>query len=139
MKTSDDLAENLVAHFNAATLALKCPAEKPPVVPDFEKETATSFRIYLVPYSESEEAFDQGDTCREELHVSVVVHGPLSATVSRARALELVKSARLSLRETEFDGFRWFRNETLTLLDREALRTKNTLLSSFRALYYNFE
>ena len=90
-------------------------------------------QVFVIPYGESEEAFDRGDACREELTCSVVVNGP----VTREEGVELSRFLRYGLRETELGGYRWQDNETVSLWDSEALR-KGQFLGLFRATYFDY-
>jgi hypothetical protein len=136
--TSDLRADYLVTEFNAiADPAIAFTATNPPEVVDVESERA-DWAVFVQPFAESEEPQDRGDMSREELQVNVIVHGPLSATLTRAVALTFMKSLRDALRETEFEGYRWDGNETVSLFDFDALKTKKQFLSLFRATYFHF-
>lgn len=136
--TSDDLADLLVTHLNGlADKPITYQAVKPEEVAEADKERS-DWGVFIVPYSEAEEAFDRGDTCREELVCSVVINGPVRGSVTREKGCELSRFLRFSLRETELGGYRWQENETVSLYDSDALKTKGQFLSLFRATYYDF-
>lgn len=136
--TADDLADLVVVELNAiANPPIKFTAVKPDDFGTIDKETS-SFTVFVIPFSESEEAFDRGDACREELVVSVVVNGPVKAPLTRAEASEFVRLLRSTLRETILDEVRWSSNETVSLYDFEAMKTKKQFLSLFQATYYRF-
>ena len=133
--TADEIADELVTHFNAISDPLIAfQAIVPDDVEDIEKER-TDFVVFVVPTGESEEPFDRGDTCNEERVISVVVSGPIK-TVTKRLAMQFGEQLRRSLRETEFQGYRWSGNETTTLIDYNALKTKGQFLSRFDATYF---
>jgi hypothetical protein len=134
--TADELADHLVEHFNAIEEPLVAfEAANPAEITEAEKERS-DFGVYVIPNSESETAFDRGDTCDERRVVSVIVNGPVRGNVTKAVAMKFSEQLRLSLRETQFDGHRWAGNETTTLIDYGALKTKAQFLSRFDATYY---
>jgi len=134
--TSDQLADSLVLHFNAISDPLIAFQAIKPEVAEADKE-CSDFAVFVIPFGESEAAFDRGDTSREERVVSVVVNGPIGQ-VTKSIALAFCESLRRSLRETEFDGLRWSGNETVSVYDFDALNTKSQFLHLFRATYFTF-
>lgn len=135
--TSEDLAKLLAAHFTELDdkpIEFAARVTDDVSVADAER---SDWAVFLVPFEESEEPFDRGDACREELVVSVVINGP-AKQVGRAKGSELAKFLRNSLRETEFGGFDWAGNETALLYDADAFKTTGQFLSVFRATYYTF-
>ena len=136
--TSDALADLVVATLNAlVSPPLNFQAINPPEMATADAERS-NFAVFAIPFSETESSFDRGNTCREDRVVSVVVNGPLDMNVTRAKALEFVEFLRLGLRGTELGGYLWADNETVSIFDTEALKTKNQFLSLFRASYYRF-
>lgn len=135
--TSNDLADYIVAHLNLLDdPIIEFQAVNPETVAEASKEIA-DFQVFVMPFEETEEAIDRADTCREERVVSVVVNGPIGQ-VTKSIALQFAEQLRLSLRETEFEGYRWQGNETVSVLDAEALKSKNQFLHLFRATYFTF-
>jgi hypothetical protein len=136
--TSEELCSELATHFNdLADKPIEYLASVPAETPTTVKET-TDWQVLVVPFSESEESFDAGDTCREERVVSVIVTGPIRGTTTRDKGSELCKFLRDNLRETSFDGFRWAGNDTVSLYDTDALKTLNQFASLFQATFYSF-
>ncbi len=146
---ADDLADKLVNLFNtASSLPFAVKAENPEVVEI--AATQEEWVIKCIAFAESEDSEDRGDMCREELQVDVYVHGPITDTIKKKQAIQLVRTLRRLLRETEFAfvdeddaaetaTYRWDRNETVNgLFDVDALNTKKQFLSMFRATYFNF-
>lgn len=137
--TADDLADLLVTHFNGLDgKPIQYRAENREEIPDVEKELQPNYTVFVIPYAENEESFDRGDTCREEIVCSLVVQGPLNSSQKRAKASELVRFLKFSLRETVLGGAKWDSNETVSLWDAEAMNAKAQFLSVFRAAYYQF-
>lgn len=135
--TSNDLADYLVAHLNLLDDPLiEFQAVNPETVAEASAEVH-NFQVFVMPFEESEESIDRADTCREERIVSVVVNGPIGQ-VTKSLALQFAEQLRLSLRETEFEGYRWQGNETVSIYDADALKTKNQFLHLFRATYFTF-
>jgi hypothetical protein len=137
--TSDELADDLVAHFNALDdKPIEFQAVNPPEEIDCEAER-DDWRVFVWPFAEREQSLDRGDMCREELDVDVFVHGPTKTQIGKDKGMELVRFLRESLRETTFGGFRWDKNETVSgVFDAGVLRLKKQFLSTFRATFYNF-
>lgn len=136
--TADDLADLLVIHFNGlAAPPIAFQAVKPVEVAEAEKERS-DWAVFVVPFGESEEPFDRADACREEYICSVIINGPVKASLTRAKGSEFCKFLRDGLRETTLGGLRWDGNETVSLWDVDALKTKSQFLSLFRATYYQF-
>lgn len=134
--TSDQIADSVVAHLNATTAKpIQFEAVKPATVAEAEAESA-SYGVFVLPYAESEVPFDNGFTCKRERVVSIVVNGPINDLVDRAKAMEFSEFVRTALEGTEFDGYLWSGNETVSLYDAEVLRTKNKFLSLARATYF---
>jgi hypothetical protein len=135
--TSNDLADYIVVHLNLLVdPIIAFQATNPETIAEASKEVA-DFQVFVMPFEESEESIDRADTCREERVVSVVVNGPIGQ-VTKAIALQFAEELRYSLRETEFEGYRWQGNETVSVLDADALKTKGQFLHLFRATYYTF-
>lgn len=135
---ADELAELVATYVDAlASPPIVFNATVPATAASVEAETA-DWKVFVLPYGESEEALDRGDMCREELTCSVVINGPVNGVTTKQNGLELSKFLRTSLRETEFSGFRWESNEVATVYDFDALKTKSQFLSLFRATYFQF-
>ncbi len=135
--TSNDLADYIVAHLNLLDDPLiEFQAINPETVAEASVEVH-NFQVFVMPFEESEESIDRADTCREERVVSIVVNGPIGQ-VTKAIALQFAEQLRLSLRETEFEGYRWQGNETVSIYDADALKSKNQFLHLFRATYFTF-
>ena len=135
--TSDELADHLAEHLGTIEEPIiEFQAVKPETVAEAQAERS-DYGVFVIPYAESETPLDRGDMCNEERVVSVVVNGPLK-TVPRATALKFCEQLRNSLRESEFDGYRWAGNETVSIFDSAVLKEKNQFLSLFRATYFNF-
>lgn len=134
--TSDELADLVVEHFNAlAGPVIEFQAVNPPEIGEADKERS-DFGVFVIPNSETETAFDRGDTCDERRVLSVIVNGPIRGNMTRRLAMQFGEQLRRSLRETEFEGYRWARNETTTLVDYAALKSKNHFLSRFDTEYF---
>lgn len=137
--TSDDLADALVEHFNELEeVPIEFEAQKPEeeIVLDPKVQ---EWKVYVWPAGESEEAIDRGDMCREELQVEVYIHGPIGEQFTKKKAIEFVKFLRKSLRETQFENFRWDSNELVDgVFDTGVLKLKKHFLTVFRATYFNF-
>ncbi|MGD9632655.1 MAG: hypothetical protein AB7I57_18335 [Pirellulales bacterium] len=134
---AEELAKKLATHFSALDekpVGFQATAPLELAVADAERR---DWGVFVVPFEESEEPLDRGDMCREELVVKVVVNGP-TKQITRAKGIELSKFLRDSLRETEFDGFRWAGNETELLYDADAFKSSGQFLSVFRATYFTF-
>jgi hypothetical protein len=136
--TSDALADLVVTQLNAASSPpIAFTAEKPGSVADAQVEQE-EFRVFVLPYSEAETPFDQGNTCRRELVVSLVVNGPIAGQINKRLSLEFALWVRTTLENSELGGYTWGGNETVSLYDVDALKTKNQFLSLARAAYFDF-
>lgn len=147
--SSDQLADLLVPHFSELDmeelgdeLELELPIEFDVENPDHEiliNVEATDWTVQIWPFGESETSIDRGDACREELLVDVYVHGPLNEVITRQHGVDLVRALRYSLRGTEFEGFRWEKNETVNgVFDAGLLKSATLFVSMFRATFFNF-
>lgn len=136
---ADELCDLLVEHFNElADQPITYNAEHPAEAATADKERG-DWKVFVLPYEESEEPITLGrETCREEYVASVVVNGPIDATTTKALGIELQKFLRESLKGTELGGCLWAGNEVPSLYDGEALKTKNQFLSLFRPTFYDF-
>lgn len=137
--TADEIADQIVEVFNALTdQECRFAAEKPAVLATVEAERK-DLGVFVVPKDEQEEEVgDRGFTCKRTRVVSVAVNGPLNDNFTLARYLKQVEALRQSLEGTEFDGYLWSGNETISLWDNEALRIRNRFLALFEATYYTF-
>lgn len=137
--TSDALADLIVGQLNGlADKPIEYQAVNPPEVATVDAEL-TDYTVFVIPFSEAEEPTNlANETCREDRVVSVVVNGPIAGPITRATALALVEFLRNGLKGTELGGYLWDGNETVSLFDNEAVKTKNQFLSLFRATYYRF-
>ena len=137
--TADEIADQIVAVFNALTnQEFSFTAEKPVVLATVEAERSDC-GVYVIAKDEQEEAIgDQGDTCKRTRIVSVAVNGPIRDQFTLAKYLKQCEALRQALEGTEFSGYRWDRNEVLSLWDREALHIRNRFLALFETTYYTF-
>jgi hypothetical protein len=134
--TSDEIADRMVEHLNALEEPLIAfQAVNPPEIGEADKERS-DYAVFVIPNAERETPFDRGDTCDERRVLSIIVNGPIRGNVTKRIAMQFGEQLRRSLRETEFEGYRWAGNETTTLVDYAALKTKNQFLSRFDAEYF---
>jgi hypothetical protein len=133
--TADELADELVDHFNAISDPLiSFQAVNPLEIGEEDKERS-NYAVFVIAIAESETPFDRGDTCDERRIVSVIINGPIG-NVTKRIAMRFCEQLRRSLYETTFDGYRWAGNETTTLIDYAALKGKGQYLSRFDATYF---
>jgi hypothetical protein len=136
--TASDLATHVADTFNANVtreIAVQAVAVDVVVV-DSER---ADWSIQVAPFAETETPFDRADTCDETVTVVVVVEGPASGR-TLGECLTFVKNQlRTALYETEFSGYRWHGNETLSIFDADAWDSKQRFLSTFRATYQSFQ
>jgi hypothetical protein len=136
--TSDQLADDIVAHLNAIESPIvEFQAVNPAEVGEHLKEKRNDFAVFVIADSESETPLDRGDTCDERRTVAVIINGPIRGNMTKQTALRFGEQLRLALRETEFDGYIWAGNETTTLIDYAALKENRQFLSRFAATYFN--
>lgn len=137
--TADEIADEIVAVFNALTAQeFTFSAEKPAVLAVVEAER-NDLGVFVVAKDEQEEAFgEHDDGCKRTRIVSVAVNGPIRDQFTLSKYLKQFEALRESLEGTEFSGYRWDRNEVITLWDNEALRIRNRFLALFEATYYTF-
>lgn len=131
---AEELADYVVEHFNAIEdPVIAFEATKPEDIAEAYKER-DNYQVFVIPFSETETRIDRGDTCEQHRTVEVVVTGPIGQ-VTRFTALQFLTQLKRSLRLTKFDNHRWMGNETPTLWDPDAMKTKGQFLSVFHAEY----
>lgn len=137
--TADEIADEIVAVFNALTAQeFTFTAEKPVVLATVEAER-NDFGVFVVAKDEQEEAFgERDDGCKRTRIVSVAVNGPIRDQFTLSKCLKQFEALRESLEGTEFSGYRWDHNEVISLWDNEALRVRNRFLALFETTYYTF-
>ena len=139
--TADQIADEIVAVFNALTgQQFVFTAEKPNDIIAVETERF-DFGVYVIPKDEQEEAIgDQSDTCKRTRIVSIAVNGPIKVCEgwTLGKFAQQFEALRMALEGTEFSGYRWDRNEVVSLWDNDALRTRNRFLALFEATYCTF-
>lgn len=137
--TADEIADEIVAVFNALTdQEFTFAAGKPAVLAIVEAER-NDFGVFVVAKDEQEESFgERDDGCKRTRIVSVAVNGPIRDQFTLSKYLKQFEALRESLEGTEFSGYRWDRNEVVSLWDNEALRVRNRFLALFEATYYTF-
>ncbi len=139
--TADEIADQIVGVFNALTgQEFVFTAEKPVVLATVEAERK-DFGVFVVAKDEQEEAFgEHDDGCKRTRVVSIAVNGPIreGEAWTLAKYLTQFEALRIALEGTEFSGYRWDRNEVISLWDREALHVRNRFMALFEATYYTF-
>ena len=137
--TADEIADHMVATFNAITdKRIIFKATKPEDVNEVDAERS-DFGVYVVAQDEREEPINQdGTTSRRVRVVRVAANGPINVQHTRSKYLKAMEQIRESLEGTDFDRYRWTGNEVLSLWDYDALRYRNRFMALFEATYDNF-
>lgn len=137
--TADEIADVIVDVFNALTdQEFTFQAEKPAVVAVVEAERK-DLGIFVVAKDEQEEAIGaHDDTCRRTRVVSVACNGPIRDQFTLSKYLKQFEALRVALEGTEFSGYRWEKNDVISLWDSDALHVRNRFLALFEATYYTF-
>lgn len=136
--TADDIADEIVTVFNAiAAPVFAFTAVNPADGPEVEREDQTT-TVQVYGYSESEEPLDRGDVLQSDREINVVLTRTLDSSDTRKDCLDWLNQLKDALKETEFGGYRWRGNETVTLYDLDALVQQRQFLSLFRATYRSF-
>lgn len=129
---------NAVGSASGTPVAFK--AEGPTLAPDINRSVADS-TLQLQPWEEAEESLDRGDMLNATRVVNVICQKPLD-NGGEENCFQWLNEVKEAFRELILDAtdgeWRWTGNETVSLFDSDAAKTKRQFLSVFRATFQNF-
>ncbi len=138
MTSCDEIADAVVEQLKTLTTTIAFAPENPPLFPIMDRGVAGP-SVQVQPWAEDETATDRGDMLAAARTVNVIVSCPIEGDRTRAECLTWLNEIKEGFREFEIaGGWRWQKNETVTLYDSDALKEKSQFLSLFRATFYNF-
>lgn len=144
MTSAWELAALLKPVLNEVGSAVGAPVafavEGPTLVPNIDRSVASG-TLQLQPWSEAETPLDRGDMQGCERVLNVICQKPIDegGEENCFQWLNAVKAVFGELSLSADDGdWRWTGNETITLYDTDAAKSKMQFLSQFRATFQNF-
>jgi hypothetical protein len=135
--TADEIALRMVATFNAIdekTIQFQAHNVDDITVIFAERN---DFGVFTFAKDEREEPFDSGDSCKRSRVIGVIVNGPITDQRKKAHYMKAVEQLRGALEGVNFDRMNWDGNETVSLVDVDALR-KGRFFAEFNANYSQF-
>lgn len=137
MISADEIADGVVELLNTLETSIAFQADNPPLIAEIEREVDDA-TVQVYPFDESEQASDRADMLRAVRVVAVVVQAPLRSDRTRANCLAWLNEIKDAFREQTIEGYRWRGNESDTLCDYPALKTKSQFVSVFKATFESF-
>jgi hypothetical protein len=137
MTSASDIADGVVTMLNALTTDIKFIAVKPDLLPELDRAVdAATVQVY--PWEETEQSKTSSDAMLVLTRtVNVLAQCPATGK-TLADCLAWLNQLKEGFRGSRISGFAWDKNESASLYDFDAMKTKQQFLSIFRATYYSF-